>query len=316
MSLAPIILFVYNRPVHTRKVLEALSKNQLANLSDLTIFSDGAKENATEEEIARVAEVRKICREKEWSKNVSVIESEKNKGLANSITEGVTRSVNESGRVIVLEDDLVTSEYFLSFMNDALTSYENNSTVACISGYVYPVKGKLPETFFLKGAECWGWATWKRAWDLFEKDGKKLLQQIENRKLENEFDFNGSYAYKQMLEAQIRGENDSWAIRWYASSFLNNRYCLYPGKSFVNNIGIDGSGIHSGISTGWNSELAKQKIVTFDSVVKENNEAKKKIIDYFNSLKPSPGNSPAPKKSIPRIINKIITKLAGTKKKG
>ncbi|HBD95608.1 MAG: glycosyl transferase [Spirochaetes bacterium GWF1_31_7] len=233
---APIALFVYNRLTNTKETVNALSKNMLAKESDLTIFSDGPK---ADKDIEKVNEVRNYLKTITGFKSITIIESAVNKGLAASIISGVTEIVNKYTRIIVLEDDLVTSPYFLTYMNDALEMYENEEKVASIHGFIYPVKKELPETFFIKGADCWGWATWKRAWDLFESDGLKLLNELKNRKLTKEFNFNNSYSYTDMLERQIKGKNNSWAIRWYASAFLNDCYTLYPGKSLVANIGMN-----------------------------------------------------------------------------
>ena len=148
MPLAPIILFCYNRPEHTRKTLLSLKQNYLAEQSTLIIYVDGPKAEASEEQKNRIAEVKKVIREDQWCKDVMIIESDTNKGLASSVMQGVTETVNKYGKVIVLEDDLVSDTWFLKFMNEALTVYENSSDVACISGYIYPVKGILPETFF------------------------------------------------------------------------------------------------------------------------------------------------------------------------
>ena len=184
---APIALIVYNRLTNTKETVNALSKNMLAKESDLTIFSDGPK---ADKDIEKVNEVRNYLKTITGFKSITIIESAVNKGLAASIISGVTEIVNKYTRIIVLEDDLVTSPYFLTYMNDALEMYENEEKVASIHGFIYPVKKELPETFFIKGADCWGWATWKRAWDLFESDGLKLLNELKNRKLTKEFNFN------------------------------------------------------------------------------------------------------------------------------
>jgi hypothetical protein len=303
MSLAPIVLFVYNRPEHTSKTLESLMVNELASDSELFIFADGAKQNATKQTIEKIGQTRKIIKEKKWCKKVTIFESNENKGLAISVIEGVSKIVNEFGKVIVLEDDLVTSTCFLQFMNEALNIYVSENSVACISGYMYPVKDNLPETFFIKGADCWGWATWKRGWDIFEKDGEKLLKELNDRSLTNAFDFEGTYPYMKMLTEQIEAKNDSWAIRWYASAFLKNKYCLYPGISLVKNIGIDGSGTHSGVSEKWNVILSSHKINVNTIEVAENLKAKKSIVNYFMSI--NKGNHPFIKRLLYRLKSMI-----------
>ncbi|TXB65417.1 glycosyltransferase [Vicingus serpentipes] len=284
-ELAPIVLFVYNRPDHTKKVLESLSLNKEARNSLLYIVCDGIKENSTEENTLNINEVRKIADEENRFQEVKVIKHSSNNGLAKSIIEGVTNLFNKHDRLIILEDDLVTSPYFLNYMNNSLNVYQDDTEVVCISGYVYPIKKKLPETYFIKGADCWGWATWKNKWSIFNKNGEDLLNKIETQGLQNDFDFDSSYPYTQMLKDQVLGYNNSWAIRWYASSFLKHKYCLYPGVSLVQNIGIDGSGTHSGISNSWDVNLSKTAINIVKQPAIENKLAKKQFIKYFNSLK-------------------------------
>jgi hypothetical protein len=241
MSLSPVVLFVYNRPWHTQATLEALQKNHLAEHSDLIIYSDAPKSESARENVQAVRDYIKTIN---GFKSVRIIERTENWGLAKSIISGVTEVVNEYGRIIVLEDDILTSPYFLQYMNEGLILFDEDDRVISIHGYVYPVKHLLPEAFFLPGADCWGWATWQRGWNLFETDGTLLLAQLRQRKLTKLFDYNGAYPYTKMLEHQINGKNDSWAIRWYASAFLANKLTLYPGRSLVHNIGNDNSGTH------------------------------------------------------------------------
>ncbi len=257
---APIVLFIYNRPEHTLKTLEALSRNILADKSDLFIYADGPKENATKEQLLKIQKTRDAAKSQQWCKNVTIIKSEKNKGLAASIISGVSEIVNKYGSIIVLEDDLITSPYFLQYMNDALYIYKDNNKVACINGYVEPHKKQLPETFFLKGADCWGWATWKRAWDFFNPNGKDLLEELHAKKCEKHFNFDNTFPYVQMLEEQIAGKINSWAIRWLASAYLNEMYCLYPNQSLVVNDGFDGSGSHCGKIEYIQTELTDSKV--------------------------------------------------------
>jgi hypothetical protein len=277
---APIALFVYNRLWHTRQTITSLAANVLADQTDLIIFSDGPKRDSN---IGEVGAVRNFLKKVTGFKSVQIIESDSNKGLANSIISGVSTILGRFEEVIVIEDDLVTSPYFLSYINSALSVYKNDNDVISIHGYVYPVSSKLPETFFLRGADCWGWATWRRGWELLETDGQKLLNQLKERKLTREFDFDGNYPYTRMLEKQIRGQNDSWAIRWYASAFLQNKLTLYPGRSLVQNIGNDSSGTHSRNSDRFDhSSLAGETSVK-RLVIREDMRARKVISDYLKS---------------------------------
>jgi len=243
METAPIILFTYNRLKHTRATVEALQQNKEAENSKLIIFSDAA---ANEIHTVKVNEVRNYIKTITGFESIEIIEREKNYGLGQNIIEGVTQVINQYGKVIVLEDDLITSPFFLQYMNDALNLYVHEKKVVSVHGYVYPVKQQLPETFFLRGADCLGWGTWKRGWDNFEKDGKVLLNTLIEKNLVKEFDFFNAYPYTQMLRDQIAGKNSSWAVRWYASAFIKDLYTLYPARSLVFHSGGDGTGINAG----------------------------------------------------------------------
>lgn len=278
--LAPIVLFVYNRPTHTKTVIEALKNNRFARDSDLIIFSDAPKDALA---VESVSEVRGYIKSITGFKSIKIRERKINHGLAKSIIDGVTEVVGKYGKVIVLEDDLITSEFFLDFMNNALNKYENDKRVISVHGYVYPVLQELPQNFFIKGADCWGWATWKRGWGLFEQDGRKLLIELVNKKLTKEFDFNNSYPYTQMLKDQIAGKNNSWAIRWYASAFVSDKLTLYPGISLVKNIGFDNSGTHCGTGGEYDTILSTSAIPLQDITVEENVYAKKTIENFFAS---------------------------------
>jgi putative methyltransferase (TIGR04325 family) len=280
VNLSPILLFVYNRLWHTKETVTALLKNELAAESDLIIFSDGALNSTS---IKPVNQVRDYVHSITGFKSIQIIERDYNFGLAKSIIDGVTRVCQDYGRVIVLEDDIIASPYFLRYMNDGLNLYENNERVISIHGYVYPTKEELPETFFLRGADCWGWATWKRGWNLFEPDGKILLKELEKRKLAKNFDMNGAYKFTKMLKDQIKGKNDSWAIRWHASAFLASKLTLYPGKSLVTNIGLDGSGTHCSKSSALVSKLAVKPISLNSIPVEESEYAKSSIEVFFRS---------------------------------
>lgn len=281
---APILLFVYNRPDHLKRVVEALKKNQLAEQSDLFIFSDYAKIKAS---TGNVEKVREYIQTVGGFKSLNIIERDKNYGLANSIISGLTEILNEYDRAIILEDDLVVSEYFLQYMNTSLNIYEDENDVISIHGYIYPLKRTLPETFFLKGADCWGWATWKRGWDLFEADAAKLLDSIREKKMDKEFDLNGAANYTKMLKQQIGGEIDSWAIRWHASAFLKNKYTLYPGRSLVQNIGMGKHSTHTKKTNVYDVELTSSPIKVERIGVSENEFVKKEIERYFRSIQPN-----------------------------
>ena len=280
----PIALFVYNRQEHTRRTIDALKQNSVACESDLIIFSDAPR---SEVQAKAVREVRQYIREIDGFKSVSLVEREVNLGLARSIIDGVTTIVNKFGRIIVLEDDMVTSSYFLTYMNEALEKYADDERVVSIHGYVYPVKQSLPEAFFLPGADCWGWATWSRGWACFNSDGQFLLDELKRRKLIRAFDFNGAYPFSKMLEGQIKGKNDSWAVRWYASAFLEDKLTLYPGRSLVYNIGNDNSGTHCGESAGMDVNLSSTAISLNNLKSVPSQESRQAFEDFFRQGKMS-----------------------------
>ena len=276
-KLAPIVVFTYNRPNHTQRTVESLLKNPLAKKSDLIIFSDAAP---TPSQRQAVDEVRSYLSELSGFRSIKVIHRNKNFGLAESIIQGVTEVLQQSEKVIVLEDDMVVSPHFLKYMNEALGKFVDDDRVISVHGYVYPVDFELPEAFFLPGADCWGWATWRRGWALFNSDGQYLLDELVRRHLIQEFDYNGAYPFLNMLKDQIKGENDSWAIRWYASAFLTNKLTLYPGRSLVNNIGNDGSGTHCGDSDSMDAKLSETKI-NLNNIAVEPSQTGREAFEIF-----------------------------------
>ncbi|MFY8138839.1 MAG: hypothetical protein ACOVMR_12070, partial [Flavobacteriales bacterium] len=242
---APLLLFVYNRPYHTLKMIEAISRNEGWEKTDVYVFCDAPKENATETQLLRVKQVRDIVQNIAGCRDLHITFQEENKGLYTSIINGVSGILQRHKRAIILEDDLVTAPNFLSFMNAALEKYEQQKNVHCISGYTYPIPHDSNEAFFIKGADCWGWATWIDRWEKIQTNPSILKKELQEKQLENTFNFGGSYPYLQMLEDRIAGKNQSWAILWYASALIQKGLCLYPAQSLVANIGNDGSGTHN-----------------------------------------------------------------------
>jgi len=292
-NISPIILFAYNRDKHLEQTLKHLSANYLADQSELFVFSDGPK---SESDLPKVERVRKLIRNISGFKSLHIVEQKENHGLSRSIISGVTEIVHCYGKVIVLEDDIVTSKYFLKYMNDALNLYENNERVFSTHGYTYPMTGLLPTTFFLKITGCWGWGTWRRAWSCFEEDGAKLLSMIRKTNSENTFDIDGSYGFTRMLEDQVAGKNNSWAIRWQASVFLQNGLTLYSGTSLTNNIGLDGSGTHCNETAGFTCTLSETEVLVEAIPCVEDLTARKSLEKYFRSLQPG---------IFKRVMNKV-----------
>lgn len=307
MPTAPIVLFVYNRPLHTRQTVEALKKNELASESDLIIYSDGPK---TDQDVSKVSEVREYLRQITGFRSIRIHENNKNYGLANSVILGVSDTVNEYGKVIVLEDDLVTSPFFLRYMNTALERYDDEKKVMQISGYMFPVEFDSDlKAFFLSFTSSWGWATWKRAWSHFDPDaaGYQLLR--ENDDLKKTFDLGGAYPYFRMLESQLRGEIDSWAIRWYLSVFVNNGLVLYPLKTLVLNNGFDGSGTHCCFCYEETSKLQEGRVDSWPASVCTTAEVQIKIINYLRTF--SRNRMPIRKKIFLERILAFVVRISG-----
>lgn len=276
---APILLFVYNRPEHVRRNIQALLKNELAAESELFIYSDAAKDENSQ---TAVEEVRAFIRSIQGFKKITITERTENWGLARSIIDGVTTLINRYGRVIVLEDDLVVTPHFLQFMNDALETYRDEERVGHIQACDFTHDPSLPDTFLIKWTGSWGWGTWDRAWKHFNADGKALLTELESRKLTYTFDFNGKYGYTRMLRRQIEGKNNSWAIRWNASLFLKDILSLNVGKSLVQNEGFDGSGTNCGGGGLYASELYMERLpVKKISPIEENIQARNAYVRYY-----------------------------------
>lgn len=257
--LAPIILFVYNRLDHTQGVIETLLKNTLAKESEFYIFSDAAK---TENGVEKVNEVRKFIRDDSWHtgfKKVSIIEAEKNKGLAKSIIGGVSEIIQKYGKVIVLEDDLKLSPYFLEYMNDALEYYREDEKIWSISGYSFPMKSlkKYSHDIFYSYRGCsWGWATWADRWETVDWQVKEYEQFINDPKWIEHFN-RGGVDLTNMLKMQMDGKIDSWAIRWCFSQSNQDMYTVYPRISYLENAGCDGSGIHSSVYDEYYTDMSQ-----------------------------------------------------------
>ncbi|PQJ32175.1 hypothetical protein BST92_09670 [Nonlabens arenilitoris] len=244
MKLAPIALFIYNRPEHSRKTLEALKKNDFAKDSVLFVYADGPKDNATTQELLKIEQTRDVIKSKKWCKEIHIIESKKNKGLANSVIDGVTEVLSKNDSVIVLEDDIVTEKGFLKFMNQSLELYKDEERVFGISGYKFDCDKPIKQsTYFLPIMSSWGYATWSHSWSKIDFNANRLNQKVFDRNLKDQMRF-GTLDFYGMLQSQVSGRLDSWAVRFYTSMLLQNGVFLFPNKSLLRNIGFDGSGVH------------------------------------------------------------------------
>jgi GT2 family glycosyltransferase len=254
---APIVLFAYNRVDHLKLTLSSLKKNQLAQESDLFVYSDGVR---NEKDIEHVQNVRQLLGEIVGFRNVSIIEREKNYGLSQNIIRGVTEVIDRFGKAIVIEDDHETHPNFLVFMNNALDYYQNNEEVYSVTGYNYPNNIlKIPKsykysTYFSYRNSSWTWGTWKDRWDTIDWEVKEYSKFVNNESWRKNFNKLSSNSTN-MLISQMEGRLDSWSIRFSFSQFNNKGVTLYPVNSLVNNIGVDGSGVHHGKTNRFINDL-------------------------------------------------------------
>jgi hypothetical protein len=248
-NVAPVALFVYNRPRHTELTLRALSRNFLAEKTKLYVFCDGTRKERDIQEARLISEVRDLVKRQNWCGDFIVRERETNLGLAGSIRSGIDEVFLENDRIIVLEDDLITSPGFLTYMNKALSLYESDPQVMNISAHLPETSYQhvLPETFFLRNMSCWGWGTWRYAWQNIRWDPNYLLDELKHQPGGlKRFNLDGCYPFSEQLEKNRTRIITTWAIFWDATIYLAGGFSLFPGQSLVENIGTDGTGENFG----------------------------------------------------------------------
>jgi hypothetical protein len=284
-ELAPIVLFVYNRSVHTEQTLDALMQNTLASESTLYIYCDGPKKSASEADLKKIQNVRKIVKKEKWCKTVHIIESVMNQGLATSIRTGVTDIVKKHGKVIVMEDDLLTSSAFLSYMNKALNYYEIRKSVFSISAYCLPPnKFQIPDdynydVFVGLRNSSWGWATWNDRWQQVDWEVSVFDEIKSNPEIKEAFNRRGDDVFE-MLEMQQSGKLDIWSIQFTVAHFKNHAVSIIPTISYVDNIGFDGTGENCGVTEALkNTYLSENENIRFIDILYQD----KRITNAFYS---------------------------------
>ncbi|WP_298262443.1 glycosyltransferase [uncultured Lutibacter sp.] len=307
LELAPIVLFTYNRPLHTSQLLDSLAANTLAKESVLYVFCDGVKANVSDQILEKIKKVRNIIKNENRFKKVIITIHEHNLGLANSVIKGVTTVINKYNKVIVLEDDLILSPFFLQYMNDSLNRYDDNFSVGQIGACNFFACGeKYPDYFFVSIPDCWGWATWRNRWEHFKSNIEELEEELNKDKNKIKiFNAYDSFDFMNMLNQQKLGKINSWAIRWQAVCVLKGWLTLYPNPSMSNHIESD-EATHANKNIMpplcLNLPIFKSvKVIEIKSVIKALKLGYSGKGNYFGKLK-----RPSLKKRIKKIIKIFI----------
>lgn len=278
--LAPIVVFAYNRPNHLLRCLNSLLTNPESSESSLHIFVDGPKSDKDRELVEKCV---KISQGIAGFKSLKVVVSDENLGLARSIRKGVTSIFKDHDTVIVIEDDLVVASTALNFLNSALDKYSSSDKVASIQLFQYPIKIDLEDPVFLRGADCWGWATWKKNWENVEFNPEKLLNQLSQNR--NDFNLDGSARFYEMLQDLMLQKINSWAICWHASMYLEEKLSLYPPKSLCLNTGSDGSGTHAASVDYFSVDLGDSKEWSLPTKIEEGVLYRKAMCDFHKKMR-------------------------------
>jgi glycosyltransferase involved in cell wall biosynthesis len=263
MNMAPIALFCYNRLDHLKATIESLKENKEAAISSLYIFVDGPKDQA---DAIKVDQVKQYLATVEGFAAIIIRQSTANKGLAPSIIAGVSEVLKQHQRVVVMEDDLLCTTDFLSYINAALDFYESNSKIGSLSGYLYPIS--IPahyshEVLVMHRASSLGWATWRNRWEGVDWEVATFKDFLNDKEAQKRLVTDGLDLLP-MLIKQRRGLISSWAIRWTYHHFISHQWCLYPVVSKIQHIGSDSSGTNVSTTSKYDVVLS-DKAISFTS---------------------------------------------------
>jgi hypothetical protein len=273
----PVCLFTYNRLDETKRTVEALQKNYLAEKTDLYVFVDGPKRNQSS---AKVDQVYSYIQTIIGFKSITIIRSQSNKGLANSVIEGVSYVLKNFDKIIILEDDLITSPNFLDFMNQALAFYEKNENIFSVSGWSLKLNSLNTVTsdyYFHYRMSSWGWGIWKNRWEKINWDKSYFVDFKANKQKQKLFGKIGADMPKMLLD-YLEGKNSSWAIRACYAQHELGKYTLAPKQSKVNNIGFGDTATHTKYRNRFDQKIEnsekrnfefKNEIFILDKVISE-----------------------------------------------
>lgn len=280
VSDSAIVCFAHTRPDHLLRMLNSLMSNEVSSLLPIHAYIDGHR---SEIEKAKADECETVLNRFQRVLQIKIIRRSSNYGLSSQVLSGVSEVLESFESVIVLEDDLELSPHFLDFMLQGLEIYRDNPKVASIHGYIYPhSKRNLPDSFFVRGADCWGWATWRDRWESATFDAEYLSQEISRRRLVSKLNYGRGKSHSDLLSATLTGSVDSWAIRWHASAILKDQLTLYPRESLVANTGNDGSGTNSRISQSFDQEVSRSPVTVERIPVKESPQGLLVVQQHFS----------------------------------
>ena len=272
-KLAPVLITAFNRDFHFNETLKELSKNDEAKNTCLYISIDGWIDEEDKKKQENIIKFAKKYSNKYLS--LKIQQQSKNLGLSKNITESITNIINQHGKIIVVEDDIIVSRAFLKFMNDSLNYYEKKKKIWHIAAYnIVNDKKKLNEIFLLRLMNCWGWGTWKDRWFYYEKNPKKIIENFSKQQI-NDFNLCATNVYWDQIIDNYEGTINTWAIFWYATIFKNSGLCVNPWFSYTKNIGFDGTGVHykKDISKNLNQELNHSGVFNPKNILVEDNHA-------------------------------------------
>ncbi|OIO05539.1 MAG: hypothetical protein AUJ49_01170 [Desulfovibrionaceae bacterium CG1_02_65_16] len=281
MNLAPIVLFVYNRPEHTRRTLQSLRRNALARHSRLFVFADGPKNEA---DAVRVGQVRAQFKDFSGFADVRMTFRNENRGLARSVIAGVSEVVAEHGRVIVMEDDLVSGHYFLTFMNQVLDRYADRPDIFSASGYVYPYTPRPDyphDVLLLSRSSTWGWGTWRDRWEQADWKMTGARQRLNDPAYREALRVGGNDV-PAMLEQWLDGRIDSWGLPWFCTHVAHQAGALFPVRNQIINIGLDGSGVHCSAGCRGNGGLCAQARFDMPATLLPDADMTRRVLSFFD----------------------------------
>lgn len=309
--LSPIVLFVYNRPEHTKRTVEGLLQNPEAKDSELYIFADAAKPTASEKDKANIAKVREYIHTISGFKNIVIEEASVNKGLAKSTIDGCTKIINQYGDIIMFEDDDVPTPFFLAYANECLEKFRDNEKIWCVSGYVdadiiQPDDG--PDVFLVNRPSSWGFATWKRCWDKVIWDIPTLKGLFAHKGLYSGYDKWCGGDSSMIMSGLFENRNSSWSTRYNFAAYLNKSYTILPNKSLIENIGCDGSGTHSHPKE-FHLNLMNRKVIIPDEIEFDSCKNRKLLRSFkLKGVKPTVSNFLHKHPTIKRITGYLRNK--------